>query len=214
MSFVTPWPLLGSALPFFHPLFTTIILLIRWNRATPVYTLYPLFFSPIKFKLLLCRLSSFHSPQLSPIRTFSETRLTRSITNVPKYTRNATKWNLTFLFISIDYLSPRLIPSSQIPVAFCTDLPFFPPKSIPSFFPIELFRDLRLPREIDTDVSPPGSLLKLRSLSLFLSLSSSSSPLSQYFSSFPFFLSRIPRWSKQEARLALDFKTHLFLDPR
>lgn len=179
MSFVTSWPLLGSALPFFHPLFTTIILLIRWNCATPVYTLYPLFFSPIKFKLLLCRLSSFHSPQLSPIRTFSETRLTRSITNVPKYTRNATKWNLTFLFISIDYLSPRLIPSSQIPVAFCTDLPFFPPKSIPSFFPIELFRDLRLPREIDTDVmiSPPGSLLKLCSLSLFLSLSSSPSSL-------------------------------------
>lgn len=105
-----------------------------------------------------------------------------------------------FLFISIDYLSPRLIPSSQIPVAFCTDLPFFPPKSIPSFFPIELFRDLRLPREIDTDVSPPGSLLKLRSLSLSFFLSFPPPLFSRCLNIFHLFLSSLlPRTLLVEA---------------
>lgn len=71
---------------------------------------------------------------------------------------------LFFLFISIvlDVLSPRLISSFQIPVAFCSDLAFFAPETLAPFFSIELLRDLRLPREIDTNVSPPGSLLKLR----------------------------------------------------
>lgn len=95
-----------------------------------------------------------------------------------------------FISIVLDVLSPRLISSFQIPVAFCSDLAFFAPESLASFFSIELLRDLRLSREIDTNVSPPGSLLKLRlqgyrralffpvSLSLFFSLRS----LFTYFS--------------------------------
>lgn len=169
-------------------------------------------FTAIKFKLLLCRLSSFHFPQLSPIRTFSETRLTRSITSVPKYTRNTTKWNLTFLFISIDYLA--LFHRSKYRSLFAPICRSFHQSQYLSFSPSSCFLTFDCPVKL----TPMSHLLGVYWNFVFQdSLSLSSFPpllsLSQYFSSFPFFPSP-SNPGNQEARLALDFKTHLFLDQR
>lgn len=149
-----------------------------------IYTLHPLFFTPIKFKLLLCRLSSFHFPQLSSIRTFSETRLTRSITNVSKYTRNATKWNLTFYLSTISRLA--LFHRPKYRSLFAPICRSFHQSRYLSFSPSSCF----VTSDCPVKLTPMSHLLGVYwnfvlSLSLFffpLLLS-----LSQYFSSSPFF---------------------------
>lgn len=219
VSFVTPCPLLGFQPCSCRPIlfFTTSDTTNTMKLCNTVYTLYPLFFTAIKFKLLLCRLSSFHSSQLSPIRTFSETRLTRSITNVPKYTRNATKWNLTF------YLSPSTISRLAL---------FHRPKYRSLFAPIcRSFHQSRylsfspsscfVTSDCPVKLTPMSHLLGVY-WNFVLSLSLSFSPFPHLsslvvsiFFIFSFLLFSLePCWSKQEVRLALDFKTHLFLDPR
>lgn len=218
MSFVTPCPLLG-----FQPcscrsilFFTTVILVIRWNCVTPsiLYTLFSLqqsnlnsYFAVYRASILPNCLLSEPSPRqdwLGPLPMSRSTRETRP--------------SGTLLFIYLHRLS-LASPYSIVPntgrflhrsavLSTKVDTFLFPHRAVswPPIAPWNWHRCLTSWEFIETSFS-----LSL-SFSPFPHLSSLVVSIFFIFSFLPFSLE--PCWSKQEARLALDFKTHLFLDPR